>query len=77
MCPTAFSDNYNPPLKSVQLVVFEVLMSHENTEILPYVDYNDLSPGNNDPIEDIMIFLVVIPIINQLGLVELAKEDRA
>ena len=58
-------------------MVSKVLKFHENTELLTSGDCYDLSPGNNDPIEDIMIFLVVIPIINQLGLVELAKEDRA
>ena len=74
MCLTILSDEYNPIKNVVQLVVSEVLMFHENTELFPSSDSYDISPGNNYPTERIMLVLVVIPIINQLGLVEVAKE---
>ena len=53
-------------MSTVQLVVFEVLMFHENTNILPSGDSSDLSPGNNKPTEGIIPVLVGIPFINQL-----------
>ena len=74
MCLTTFSGDYNPIKNSVQLVVSEVLMFHENTELFPSSDSYDISLGNNDPTERITLVLVVIPIINQLGLVEVAKD---
>ena len=69
------SDDSNPPLNAVQLVVSEVLMFHDNTELLPSGDSYDLSPVNNDPIERITLVLVGIPVINQLGWVEVVKEE--
>ena len=36
-------------------MVNDVLILHENTELLPYVDSYELSPGNNDPTEGIML----------------------
>ena len=75
MCLTTFSDDYNPLLNGVQLVVSEVLIYHENTELFPSGDSYDISPGKNDPTKHIKIVLVGIPIRNQLGWVEVAKED--
>ena len=59
----------------MQLVVSEVLMFHENIELFPSGDSYDISPGNNEPTERITLVLVGIPIRNQLGWVEVAKED--
>ena len=74
---TTLSDQSNPPLKSVQIMVSKVLMFHENKELLPSVDWYDLYPGNNYPTEHITLVLVGIPFINQLGWVEIPKEDWA
>ena len=72
---TTFSDDSNPLLNGVQLVVSKVLMFHENTELFPSSDSYDISPVNNDPTKRITLFLVGIPIINQLFWVELVKEE--
>ena len=48
-------------------------MFHGNTELLPSGDYSDLFLGNNDPTKKMMLALVGIPVINQLGWVEVAK----
>ena len=74
---TTLSYEYNPPLNSVQLMVYKVFIFHENTELLHSGDCYDLYTGNNDPTEHITLILVGIPIINQLDLVEVAKEDWA
>ena len=70
MCLTTFSDDSNLLLSGVQLVVSEVLMFHENTELFPSGDSYDISPGNNDPTEHITLFFVGIPIRYQIGWVE-------
>ena len=75
MCLTTLSDESNPPLKSVQLMVSKVLMFHENTELLPSSDCYDLYTGNNDPTKHITLVLVGIPVRNQPDLVEVTKED--
>ena len=62
-------------MNAVQIVVSEVLMFLENTELFPYGDSYDISPGNNDPTERIKLVLVGITIINQLVWVEVLKED--
>ena len=62
-----FSDEYNPPLNAVQLMVSGILMFHENTELLGSGDSYDLSLVNSYPTERIMLDLVGIPVINQLG----------
>ena len=62
-------------MDTVQLMVTKVLTFYENIELLPSGGFYDLSPGNNDPVENIMLALVGIPIRNQHGLVEVAKED--
>ena len=62
-------------MKLVRLVVSEVLMLHENTEILPSRKSHDLSKGNNDPIKRITLMLVGIAFSNQLGWLEVEKED--
>ena len=59
----------------MKLVINDVLILHENTELLPYVDSYELSPGNNDPTEGIMLVLVQIPFLNQLGWVEIYIEN--
>ena len=56
-------------------MVSKVIMFHENTEILPYVDCFDLYPGNNEPTKHITLVLVGIPARNKLDRVESAKED--
>ena len=55
-------------------MVSEVLMFNENTELIPYGDSYDVSTGNNDPTMRSTLLLVGITVINQLGLVEAAKE---
>ena len=75
MCIRKVSDESNPPLNTVKLMVFKVLRLHENTELLPSGDYYDLYTVNNDPTKHIMLVLVGIPIINQPNLVEVAKKD--
>ena len=74
MCITYLYDDYNPPLNKIQLMVSEVLMFNENTELIPYGDSYDVSTGNNDPTMRSTLLLVGITVINQLGLVEAAKE---
>ena len=75
MCLTTSYYDSNPLLNTVQLVVSKVFMFHENTKVPPSDDSCDISPGNNDPTKSINVFLVRIPIINQLGWMEVAKED--
>ena len=48
-------------------------MFHENTELLPSGDSNDIYPDNNDPTERITLFLVGISVINNVRWVEVAK----
>ena len=74
MCLNTFSDDYNPLLNSVQLMVSKVLTFKENTDLFSSIDSYDISPGNNDPTKRIALVLVGIPIINQLGWVEVDKE---
>ena len=62
-----FSDESNPLLNSVQLVVSEVLIFHENLYMFPFGDPYEISPGVNDPTESITLVPVGLPIINQLG----------
>ena len=75
MCLTNLSGESNKPLNSLQPMVSKFLMFHENTELLPSSDCYDLSPGNIDPTEHIMLVFVGITIRNQPDLVEVAKED--
>ena len=75
MCVNTFSEDSNPPLNAVQLMVYEVLMFHENIKLLPSGDSYDLSLGNIDPAERITPVLVSVTVINQLGWVELARYD--
>ena len=63
MCLTTLSDEYNPSLTSVQLMVSKFLVYHENTYPFPFVDYYDLSTGTNDT--TITLVLVEIIVINQ------------
>ena len=66
MClTTLLSDESNPPMDSVKLMVSKVHMVHESIELLPSGECYDLSTGNNDPTENIMLVLVGIPIRNQ------------
>ena len=74
MCLNKFSDEYNPLLNEVQLMVSEVLMFHENIELLPSGDSYDISPGNNETTKHIKFYLVGIPTINKLVLVEAVKD---
>ena len=67
MCLNNLSDDFNLHLNTVQLMVSEFLMFHENTELLPSCDYHDLSLGDIDPVQCIITILVVIPVINQHG----------
>ena len=75
MCLNTLSDEYNPHLKSVQLKVSKVLTFHEDIELLPSGYSYDLSRGNNEPTEYIMILIVGIIVVNKLYLVELVEED--
>ena len=72
MCLATFSDDSNPPLNSVQLMVSKVLMFHYNKVILPSSESYDLSPVNNDPNKRITPVLFGIPVRNQIGRVEVA-----
>ena len=73
MCLTTFSDDSNPLLNRVKLVVSEVLIFHENIELFPSGDSYDISPGNNYPTKRITLVLVGMPIRNQLGWSEVEK----
>ena len=75
ICLTNLSDDANPLLNAVQLVVSKVLMFCENTELFPSGDSYDISPGNNDPTNRITLVLVGVPILNQLVWLEVVKED--
>ena len=55
-------------------MVFEVIIFHKNTGLLLSGDSNDISPGNNDPIERITLVLVGITIRKQLVWVEAVKK---
>ena len=57
MCLNNFSDDYNPPLNTLKLMVFEFLMFHENTELLPSGESHELSTGDNHPTERIKLVL--------------------
>ena len=75
MCLTTFCVKPKLHLKKLQLMVFQIIMLHENTDILPFVYSYDLYPGNNYPTEVIMIVLVGIHAINKLGWKEVANKD--
>ena len=62
-------------MNKVQLIVSKVLMFHENIELFPSVNFYDISMGNTDPTDCITLFLVRIPIRNQLFWMEVLKED--
>ena len=64
MLLTTFGVHSNPPLKTVKLTVFEVIIFNENTELIPSSDSSDLYPGNNYLSEGIMLVRVVIPFRN-------------
>ena len=51
----------NPPLKTVQLTVFEFLRFDKNIKLLHPGDSYDLSTGNKYPAEGITLFLVGMP----------------
>ena len=65
----------NPPLHTVQLLVFEVLISHEIKELLPPGDYHDLYPGNYEPTAGIKFSLVRISISKQHKWLDVVNED--
>ena len=69
MCLDTLSDDSNPPLNAVQLMVSKVLVFHENTEVhIPYGDSYDLYPGNNEPHQaPSRLSLLGIPVRNQCG----------
>ena len=75
-CVTTFYDDTNLHMNTVQLMVSKFLTFHENTELLPSGGCYDISTGNNGPTEHIMHVLFGIPARNQLGFVEVTKEDR-
>ena len=66
MCLRNFSFDFNPPLKTVQIMVFEVLTLHEIIELLPSDESYELYLGNNDPTKGIPIVLVGLIFINKL-----------
>ena len=59
----------------MQLMVFKVIALHENTELLPSGYFYDLSPGNNDLTEEIILFFGGITLSKQLGWMKVEKED--
>ena len=75
MCLTTFSDESKPLLNAVKLMVSEVLTFHENTKLFPSGDSYNIYLCNNDPTKCITVILVGVPIRNQLGWVEVAKEE--
>ena len=54
-------------------MVSKVLIFHENIDLFPSEDSYDISLGDNNPTERITLFLVGIPIRNQLGWLEVVK----
>ena len=75
MCLSNFSDEFNQPLNILQLMVYKVLMFHDNSELLPYSESYELSMCNIDPADCITLALVGIPIRKQLCWVKVAKES--
>ena len=59
-----FSVDSYPHLNTGKIAVLEVLMLHENKELIPYGDSYDLYLGNNYPTGGIILDLVVIPVRN-------------
>ena len=59
MCLTTFSDESNPLLNELQLMISEVLMFNENIDMFPSDDSYDISPGNTDPTKSIALVLVL------------------
>ena len=59
----------------MQLNVFKVVTFNKYTDMIPHGDSSNLSPCNNDPSEVITPVIFVINFINQLGWVEVMKED--
>ena len=62
-------------MNTLQLMVFKFLMFQENIDLIPSSDSYDLSAGTNDPNKGIILVIFGIPAINQLGCVEVLKED--
>ena len=56
-------------------MVSEVLIFHEDIELLYSGDSYDISLGNIDTAEWIILVLVVIPVRNKFSWVKVAKED--
>ena len=77
MCLTNLSDDSNQPLNTLQFMDYRVLMAHENTELIPSGDCYDLSRGNYDTNKHATPVLFGKPVINQLGWVDIVKEDLA
>ena len=59
----------------VKIMVSEVLMFHENTDLFPSGDSYDIYPDDNDLTKRITLILVAVPTRNQPGWVMSAKED--
>ena len=76
MCLNNFFGDYNTLLNAVKLMVSEVLMFHENTELLPSGDSSDIYLGNNETTKRITLVIVGAPVRNKLGRVKVDKEDR-
>ena len=72
---TTVSNESNPTLNTLQLMVPKVLMFHKNIELLPSSDFYDLSPDNTEPIDYFALVLVGATPSNQLGWVEVAMEE--
>ena len=75
MCLNTLYGDSNPTLNSLQLIISEVLMFHESTQLLPSGESYDLSMGDNDLNEIITLVLVGIPVRNKFGWFELVKGD--
>ena len=77
MCLGSFYVHYNPHLNTVQPTAFEVLIFHENTEMITPDESSDISPGNNDPTEGIKIVLVEIIFRNKISWLKVVREEKS
>ena len=56
----------------VPLLSESLLLTHENTELIPSVEYYDLYPTNYEPTEHIKLVIFGVPVINKPDWVEVA-----
>ena len=61
-----FGIHSKTPLNTLKLTVFEVIIFHENIELLPSCDSSDIYPSNNYTTEGAIIVRVGTPFTNQI-----------